>query len=219
MDREDIIFRTFTGTPHRIGLPSAAPPLTAWVATTATNKTRLAGHVRRFLLLPTFPYGKERLWPVAGKRRFCLSTPPPTCARHHSSRPLPPPHHHTHAEAILARYAEAGEEARVVVPDLRGINASFAASDPPAAFDYWALVNDTAALVTGAAGGPVHVVAEGLGGGMLGWGLAHRFPAQVRSLYSIASPHPGEKKRNTHAAAVPRPTAVAAAHTSLHSHC
>ena len=117
------------------------------------------------------------------------------CPHHHSSRPLPPPHHHTHTEAILARYTEAGEEARVVVPDLRGINASFAASDPPAAFDYWALVNDTAALVTGAAGGPAHVVAEGLGGGTLGWGLAHRFPAKVRSLYSIASPHPGEKTR------------------------
>jgi pimeloyl-ACP methyl ester carboxylesterase len=83
---------------------------------------------------------------------------------------------------------------RTVAPNQRGYSPG---ARPPGVRPYRLpeLVEDAAAVVDEAAGGPVHVVGHDWGG-TVAWMLAASHPELVRTLITISGPHPGAYLRS-----------------------
>ena len=92
------------------------------------------------------------------------------------------------AAELVRRRAGAGG-AQVLLPSIRGFGLS-AGPSTTSAYKYWTLVDDMATVIADLARQQsVHVIGHGFGG-KFGWGLAHRFPHLVASLYTLNGAHP-----------------------------
>ena len=91
------------------------------------------------------------------------------------------------ATQLLASYSG---NARVALPDPRGVNQSSRPASPDL-YEYWTLVEDQRAVAAAVFGNGTafHVVGCDFGG-VVAWGLASRFPSVVASLQVINAPHP-----------------------------